>query len=237
MSQLSDIVSAQKSLEECFTLKMQNLEAQIQGAGAGKETVAKVAEEFRTFRELMYSMLGLLRRQINECASQVDAIETKHRRKALIFLGVAESSEKEDCRDLILGILQTKLGLKDTTKASIAVCHRLGVPNGGQRDQQRPVLVRFSQYDVRAAVWRAKTGLKGTSISVKEFLTRPRQNVFNKARLHFGVRSCWTQDGVILIKTSDGKRHRIVTSEDLESIVAGYPVASSSAPVTRRFGP
>ncbi|CAG9781772.1 unnamed protein product [Diatraea saccharalis] len=225
MSQLSEIMSTQRSLEESFIKKMHDLEQQIQGAGPGKETVAKVAEEFRTFRELMFNMLGLLRKQINECCMQIEAIETRHRRKALILLGVAES-EKEDCKEQVCGILNSKLGLKDISRNSLTVCHRLGSSSSSNTDDNhRPILIRFAQVEARTSVWRAKTGLKGTGISVREFLTKSRQAVFSKARLHFGIRSCWTQDGIIFVKSSDGKRHKVVLREELDSLIAKYPKA------------
>ncbi|XP_075990299.1 uncharacterized protein LOC142985945 [Anticarsia gemmatalis] len=84
------VVSAK--LEESFSKRMAELEAQLQ-TGAAKDKVAKVAEEFRTFRELMFGVLGLLRQQISECARMVDSIETRHRRKDLLFLGIPESAK------------------------------------------------------------------------------------------------------------------------------------------------
>lgn len=42
------------------------LEAQIQSAGHAKDTVAKVTEEFRTYRELVFFTLGLLQQQVSE---------------------------------------------------------------------------------------------------------------------------------------------------------------------------
>lgn len=221
MSQLDDILSAQKSLEDSFIRKMGELEAQIQSAGPAKDTVARVAEEFRTFRELIFGMLGLLRRQISECAKQVDVLETRHRRKALIFQGIAEV-EGEVSGTIILDVVNRKLGLNGVNASSIKACHRLGVAN---KDHHRPILVRFASYDDRSAVWRAKTGLKGSSISVKEFLTKTRQSVFVKARQHFSMRSCWTQDGVIVVKTADGIKHKMTSLEELGPLLKKYPRA------------
>ncbi|CAG9792227.1 unnamed protein product [Diatraea saccharalis] len=166
-------------------------------------------------------MLGLLRKQINVCITQLNVIETRHCRKALIILGVGES-ETDNCIDLVCNILTSRLGLRDVTKSFLTVCHRLGEPpNNGGRDQ--PVLVRFAQSELKSAAWTSKTKFKGTSIIVKEFLTKSRQAVFNKARLHCGVHCCWTQDGVIFIKTSDGRRHKCVTQEELDSLTAVHP--------------
>lgn len=201
--------------------KMGELEAQIQCAGPAKDTVARVAEEFRTFRELIFSMLSLLRTQISECAKLTDGLETRHRRKALIFQGIAEA-EGEISSAVILDVINKKLALKTLTGSSIQVCHRLGVANN---DHHRPILVKFSTYDDRSAVWKAKTGLKGSSISVKEFLTRTRQAIFGKARLHFGMRSCWTQDGVIVIKASDGSKHKVTSLDELSPLLGKYPKA------------
>ncbi|XP_047035904.1 uncharacterized protein LOC124641759 [Helicoverpa zea] len=225
MSQLSEILSIQRSLEESFNQKMDQLGAQIQAAGPAKETVAKIAEEFRTFRELIFNMLGLLRKQIAECVLHIDGLEMRHRRKALIFQGLPEE-EKEDCSSMVLGVLSSKLGLKDITAASIKVAHRLGSPS---KDHARPILVRFSSSDVKSTVWKTKTRLRGTKISVKEFLTKTRQSIFAKARLHFGMRACWTQDGVIVIKASDGSRHRIVSMDELKPLLEKYPSKSNAA--------
>lgn len=219
MSQLDEIASAQRSLEDIFTRKMGELEAQIQCGGPAKDTVARVAEEFRTFRELVFSMLSLLRRQISECAKQTDGLETKHRRKALIFQGVAEV-HGEVSSTVILDVINRKLALKSISASSIKVCHRLGVAN---KDHHRPILVKFSTYEDKSAVWKAKTGLKGSSISIKEFLTRTRQTIFGKARLHFGMRACWTQDGVIVLKAPDGSKHKITSFDELSPLLVKYP--------------
>ncbi|KAF9415794.1 hypothetical protein HW555_006695 [Spodoptera exigua] len=220
MSQLAEVLSAQKSLEECFMKKMNALEAQIQTAGPAKDTVAKVAEEFRAFRDLVIGMLGLLRRQIGECSRQLDNIETRSRRKALIIQGIAEAAG-EDCTDVTLGVINTKLGL-NYTKSLIKVCHRLGQAN---TNHHRPILVRFASIDARMSVWRAKTGFRGSKVAVREFLTKTRQSVFVTARQHFGMQSCWTQEGAIFIKASDGSRHRVTSLDELNPLLSKYPKA------------
>lgn len=218
MSQLAAIESAQKSLEDIFTKRMGELEAQIQCSAPAKDTVGRLAEEFRTFRALVFSMLGLIRRQIDECAKTVDMIETRHRRKALVFIGVPEV-DKENCTELILGLLRSKLDLQYSA-SSIKSCHRLG---SHKSDQKRPILVRFSSSDLRSAVWRVKTKLKGTNITVKEYLTKARQTTFARARLHFGVKGCWTQEGVIVIKVADGSRVKITSLGELEPLMLKHP--------------
>ncbi|KAF9424118.1 hypothetical protein HW555_000827 [Spodoptera exigua] len=220
MSEYSDLVKIHESVQESVTRRMNEMEAQIQSAGQAKDTVAKVAEEFRSFRELIFKILGLLRSQINECSRRIDDMETRHRRKALVFQGLVET-EKEDCRKLICNVINSKMSL-DISESEITVCHRLGV---GHKDHHRPILVRFSSLELKASVWRAKAGLRGSTYSVKEFLTKTRQTLFTKARQHFGMRSCWTQDGIIYVKAGDGSRHRVTSIEALDLLLLKFPRA------------
>ncbi|CAH2061697.1 unnamed protein product, partial [Iphiclides podalirius] len=219
MSNLAEIISTQNRLEENITKKFNDHQAQISNAGSSKDTVSKVAEELRQFREIIFGILGLLRQQIRECSKQVDDIESRNRRKAIIISGVPEK-ENEDCSQLILDVFNNKLGLSDISKSALKVCHRLGLPG---KQHHRPILVRFSSIDIKSTVWKAKTKLKGSSVSLKEFLTRARQAVFAKSRLHFGMRSVWTQGGVIVIKAPSGSNYRITTEEELAPLTTKYP--------------
>lgn len=230
MSNLSEIITTQNKLEESITKRLDDLQAQISNAGSSKDTVAKVGEELRNFREIIFGILSLLRQQIRECAKNVDDLDTRNRRKALIVSGVPEK-DKEDCTQLILKIINEKIGINNLTKSSIKVCHRLGTAS---EQRHRPILVRFESMDVKLAVWKAKTKLRGSSMSLKEFLTRTRQAVFSKSRLHFGMRSVWTHNGVIVIKAPCGSSHRITTEEELSTLIAKYPKVSgrSSSKIT-----
>lgn len=50
-----------------------------------QDTIGRLTEELRTFREIIFIMLGLIKRQIDESAKTVDIIETRYRRKALLI--------------------------------------------------------------------------------------------------------------------------------------------------------
>ncbi|KAL4705553.1 hypothetical protein ACJJTC_006881 [Scirpophaga incertulas] len=101
MAHLEGILEGQKSLEEKVNKKMEELQQQLLNAGPHKDTVAKVAEEFRTFRELIFNMIGLLRNQIEECVKHIELFENRHRQKALVFMGIPEV-EKESCSKSVL---------------------------------------------------------------------------------------------------------------------------------------
>ncbi|KAF9810910.1 hypothetical protein SFRURICE_005336 [Spodoptera frugiperda] len=226
-----NLEAGQKSLEELVQGKFKEMEAQFQATGLAKpNTIAKLADEFHCFRKLVFGMLGLLRKQIQEFSRIADVLDMRSRRKALICTGFPET-DMEDCKSKIIDTLHTKLSLKDITVDDITQCHRLGAASEGRT---RPILVRFSKSELKSAVWRAKPGLKGSSIAIKEFLTKTRQSVFSKARLHFGMRSCWTQEGVIVVRTSDGCRHKITTQEELGSLLMKFPKVSSETKLASR---
>ncbi|CAH2064465.1 unnamed protein product, partial [Iphiclides podalirius] len=101
----AEIISTQNRLEENITKKFNDLQAQISNAGSSKDTVSKVAEELRRFREIIFGILGLLRQQIRECSKQ-----------------------ELTCSQIDSGCLHNKLGLSDISKSALKVCHSSDYP-------------------------------------------------------------------------------------------------------------
>ncbi|KAF9799206.1 hypothetical protein SFRURICE_006466 [Spodoptera frugiperda] len=132
------------------------------------------------------------------------------------------------CTAVTLGVCNDKLGL-NLTPSSIKVSHRLGQASA---DHHRPVLVRFTSTTDKMTVWKAKGRLKGSNIVIKEFLTRSRQSVFERARQHFGMRACWTNNGVIHIRALDGSRHKVTSLDGLDPLLSKYPRTQSKPPST-----
>ncbi|CAH2097846.1 unnamed protein product [Euphydryas editha] len=71
--------------------------------------------------------------------------------------------------------------------------------------------------------------LKGTKITLTEFLTKSRQDIFAEARNHFGLKKCWSADGVIVILLPDKTRAKITSSLELKKLISQYPKSSSSS--------
>lgn len=116
----------------------------------------------------------------------------------------------------MVDFFRTKLSIETIHKDHIRSCYRLGKASG---DKPRALLVKFSEIPVRKEVWQAKTLLKGSSISIAEFLTPHRRVIFKEARRLHGMRKCWTQDGNIYLKTNNGDKIRLSSIEQL----AQYP--------------
>ncbi|XP_046976444.1 uncharacterized protein LOC124542548 [Vanessa cardui] len=148
----------------------------------------------------------------------LDRMETHSRRKVLLFHGVKEE-QGEDVFKKTLGVLTGHLKLSDATPELIDSCHRLGV----KRDASRPILVRFASVRFRSRVWNAKTALRGSKITLSEFLTKARQSIFIEARKHFGMKKCWSAEGDIIILLPDNSRKKISALSELKQLVAQYP--------------
>ncbi|KAJ2937661.1 hypothetical protein O0L34_g4674 [Tuta absoluta] len=208
----------EKSLLERMTTFDDNLKQAV--AAANKDTVAKLRTDFGGFKDIVFGILDMLRSQISRLHKSMEAMEQRHRRKCLIFNGVVEEGSKENTQALVLNIINNQLELKTVTADSFKTCHRLG---GLRQDGARPILVRFTEVFIKASVWKSKTKLKGTKVSMAEFLTQTRQHVFIKARKHFGIKQCWSMDGNINIKLPDGKKCVIQSLVEFDDLVKKFP--------------
>ncbi|XP_028162224.1 uncharacterized protein LOC114354165 [Ostrinia furnacalis] len=232
MATLSDVQQLQSSLEASLHQRMSDFESQLK-TSAEPSSLVRLYEEFRAFKETVHGILQLLRKQICELSKVTDALEMRHRRKCLLFGGIAEDP-KEQTTAVISDILCERFDMKDISSSTFAACHRLGSASKGRT---RPILVRFVDHSIKSAVWRKKTVLKGTSTVLSEFLTRPRQELFMEARKRFGITNCWTLDGNIYAKLPGGMRRQIHNVQDLDCdkqpVLAG-PARESPATADKR---
>lgn len=221
MAQMADLVNTQKDLELCWTAKMAEFESRLNAVTAPTNpTVTHLREEFLAFKDLVTKMIHVLGQQVRDNAIALDAIEMRSRQKILILNGIPHDPDGE-VEVKVLDLIQNKMGLTQVTSSSLKRCHRLGTASN---DYPRSVLVHFWDHRIKKEVWSSKSKLKGTSVSLAEFLTKPRLRVHKRARTHFGMRSVWTLDGSIYIKLPGGGRVKISTEEELEPLIVKYPV-------------
>lgn len=223
MENTAQLAKSIEDLAKWMDARMSEFEnSQQHASSAGNPTVKVLSADYTNFKSLVWKSLAMLRSQLELIVNGLDRIETHSRRKVLLFHGLAEE-DKEDLPKKINSLIQGKMKLSTVNADSVEVCHRLGV----KRDKARPILVRFNTMKHRSAVWNAKTTLKGTKVSISEFLTKPRQDVFAAARKHFGKKHCWSSEGVIVILMPDGSRRKIVTVSELRDLTALHPVTTS----------
>lgn len=144
----------------------------------------------------------------NKLIERTDDLEQYQRRNNIRIFGV-EESEGEDTDRIVVDLCREQLGLQDFSVEALCRTHRVGRPpkpgpNGEKR--HRPIIVRFTSYRVRRAVFGSKKRLKGTGITVREDLTSLRLELLRRATAVHGVRSTWTQDGRVMWVDKDGAR-------------------------------
>lgn len=221
---LQDLATAFSTrMEEFEKILQENMSSSI--SGPQLQTVKALSAEYLQFKSTMLRAIGMVKMQLDILSKGMDNLETHSRRKVLLFHGIPEASG-EQVAARVLDVLNGQMKMSEVKSDCIEACHRLGGP---KENRARPILVRFSLLKTRSSVWNMKTALKGTKISVSEFLTKPRQGVFAAARKHFGVRSCWTTDGSILVLLPDKSRRKLTTSSELQKLLLEFPVPSAAS--------
>ncbi|VVD04151.1 unnamed protein product [Leptidea sinapis] len=98
----------------------------------------------------------------------------RRRRKMLLVHRVSEE-KSEDVSSRVCKVVGEHIGVTRFSVATIKSSHRLGRPS---EKKPRPIVVKFADVALRVKVWFSKTGFKGSGITVSEFLTKSRHNLF-----------------------------------------------------------
>ncbi|KOB73846.1 Uncharacterized protein OBRU01_10259 [Operophtera brumata] len=171
-------------------LRMEYFEGALQKNTNQSPDITTLAAEYASFKEFTLAALRALQSQIELTVRSVDQLEMRGRRKILLIHGVPEE-QKEDTAAVVEKVVTGKLKMQ-LSRADISRCHRMGRSSS---NRPRPILFKLKDVAVRDKVWFAKTNLKDTGITLSEFLTKARHEVFMKARQRFGVTKCWTREG------------------------------------------
>lgn len=136
--------------------------------------------------------------QIEQLAYKQQLQEQYSRRNCLRVFGVPESqNEKTD--EVVAKVFKDKLNISLPNDA-IDRSHRLVRPKSGK---SRPIIVKFTRYNVRESVFLKKRLLKCTGMVVREDLTKYNLDVFNKAVEYFNYKNVWSRDSMIHVKTKE----------------------------------
>ncbi|XP_039761423.1 uncharacterized protein LOC120634716 [Pararge aegeria] len=198
-------------LGEHFTQRMAEFQRSLQSSVPATSPTSNINAQFAAFRSFILSALEALQSQVQLLFKMQDDMEMRSRRKILLIHGVPESKgEKLDVT--VTKILSQHLTMVGINESCVNRCHRLGSPRS---DKPRAILIKFNDQSFRNKVWFGKTGFKNTGITVSEFLTKERHNVFMAARKRLGITKCWTKDGRIVVVGSDGTRNYIISMAEL----------------------
>lgn len=234
MDDIGQHFSAHQMMVE-FTQRMEYFESELQKNLNQAPNISSLSVEFSSFKAFTLCALRTLQDQITMNARSIDHLEMRGRRKILLIHGVPED-QKENTSLVVARTVASKLKMPQFTSADISRCHRMGRSTS---NKPRPILFKMHDVAVRDNVWFAKTNLKNSGITISEFLTKSRHEVFMAARQRFGISKCWTQAGNVVVVSSDGSRQRVNWMGDLDKIVgpsqlepAAIAAASPELPAT-----
>lgn len=212
---MDSIKQSMADMSKIFHTKMAQFQLELQQMASETASPSKkLSLEFNAFKEFILSALKSLQSQIEALADMYDQMEMRNRRKILLVHGVSE--EEKDPVKAVSDMVTKHLKLSNfNITSSVKQCHRLGKLN---TTRPRPILVKFCDLESRSMVWSAKTHLKQTGLTVSEFLTKRRHEIFMMARRRFGISKCWTQDGCIIVLGQGGSRCRVMSMTDLDTI-------------------
>lgn len=213
---MEGIQQSMAQLTDTFNKKFAEFEVRQQKLSApSTSTLSTLEEEFLAFKTFTLNALRALQTQVELISLENDRLEMHSRRKILLIHGVPEQ-QKEDTLATVVETIVSKLKLMDFNTSNISRCHRMGKTFTPERS--RPILLKLCDMNLRSKVWAAKTSLKGSGITLSEFLTKRRHDIFMSARQRFGVTRCWTRDGCVYVQGSDGVRHRVEVMSDLDAL-------------------
>jgi len=170
----------------------------------------KIDAKLEAREKFVDKRLEELQDENDQLKEKTDDLEQRNRLENLRIFGVSE--KKDEHTDQLVMEVASEQGIFLERK-SISRSHRVGKKIDGKH---RAIIVKFVSYADRQKMFLAKKELKGTGITIREDLTRLRQEILRKASEYYD--NVWIQNGVIVIK--DGNRfHRVHTMKKLNNII------------------
>ncbi|CAG4980097.1 unnamed protein product [Colias eurytheme] len=206
-------------MSELFNKRMLDFQQELQKSTSTTTLASppsRLASDFLAFRSFVVTSLQCLQTQVDSLSQMYDSLEMRNRRKILLLHGVAEDTDKSPIT-ISLELMSKHLKVPNLSADCITQCHRLGSLKDGK---PRPILLKFNNLSLKQELWSAKAKLKGSGVTLSEFLTKHRHDLFMSTRERFGVTKCWTRDGRIFVIARDGSRHRVETIADLKAIAS-----------------
>ena len=159
-----------------------------------EEFEAEKREKEREIEELK-GTINSLNVQLDKVYRALDRQEQCSRRNFLLIHDIDEENQ-ENTNEVVINVLKKEMD-EEITHLDIDRSHRLG-NRKLDKSKPRPIIIKFSRYNVRARIFKNKGNLKGKRTSVTESLTKTRMEKLQKAREEHGFQNVWSNDGKIL---------------------------------------
>jgi hypothetical protein len=167
----------------------------------------------------------VLKRDLLAANTRIEQLEAHDRKSNLIFTGLTPRSWSEatsqanaddasaehtaDTEKAVIELVENQLHVP-VTPSDISIAHRLKKKPGNTAPA--PIIVRFTNYKIRDAIYRARFNLKnvlnstGQKLFINEDLTKSVAKLFREARELVKAKSLhgtWTAGGQVFIKRSN----------------------------------
>jgi len=185
-----------------------------------KSLQAQIAEKDQQILDLQ-AEVNSLKAETTRLVDAVDELEQYGRRNAVRIWSKTMPEHPGENTDQLVMAYAMKIGV-ELPPNSIGRSHRVGRPRQGQT---RPIIVKFTSYNVRRMLYNARKTCN--DVYVSEDLTRKRSNIFYKSRLERNVgrfKHCWTSDGRIHIRLHDDSMHVVTTLSQLDKLIDDTPI-------------
>ena len=113
-----------------------------------------------------------------------------------------EKNESIDNR--VLKLFREELN-EDVLLADLDTTHRIEKKRDSS-NKPRPVIIKFTRYNIHEKVLEIKKKLKGKNISIMESLTGYQMSVLNEATEKFWFKNVWAYKGLILYKDNNDEQ-------------------------------
>ena len=168
--------------------------------------------------------------EIDKLYEKVDALEQYTRKNSLQIVGIPENV----CDDEEVVLKVARALNVEVKPEDIDICHRI------KRKKSNPIIVRFVSHQVKKSLYKQRVQLKNITCSqlfpdastaarvsfnkifINENLTAHRRNLVrlaNEKKEDGLLKSAWTVDGKVFVKTSpEGRPIRINIEDDLDNL-------------------
>ena len=214
MSSLADKLEANGALG-CNSSTLENVRQDVYESC--KMDIDKAAESTAALQAQIASM----ERTQQSLTDEIDELEQYSRRNCLVVHGLPENSDAAGNENTTEAFLKVAGSLGVHLDAGcIDRSHRMGrtSPESAGTRNPRPVIVKFTSYEPRRAVFTSKRKLKGTHIVITENLTRRRVDLLRKARDSPNVEASWTSDGRIVCLLTNGRKVTVTNACHLQGL-------------------
>ena len=160
--------------------------------------------------------------RIDQLEQSLDNLEQYSRRSSVRVSGIKEKADGEQL-DTILADLFTDMDVHLTLN-NVNRAHRIGPRTSiTNRQHSRQILIQFKDHQSKTTFMKARKHLRGKqpTVFISEDLTQKRSRLLylcrGKKRKH-QLQDCWSYDGRIVTKDSNGRIKTITCEEDLNEL-------------------